>query len=453
MTVVNPKSISGINSITMASGGDDLLTIHSNNTTERVRVNNSGDVIVGSGVTLSPDGDIFATGVCTATSFSGDGSSLTGIAATDNVRTGILDVAGVGTFRGDVNIPDKIIHLGDTDTAIRFAGDDIVTIETGGSERVRVDSAGLKIADKLLHSGDIDTAIRFPDADTITAETGGSERLRITSTGNFGLATNSPVAQTLTDGTAITPVLDLKGVTQNNTSGILQFTRKDHVNQGSCIYSSGEDAGLTFRNTDGNGFGFYNGTTNALRIKTDGKIGINCTPDYLFNVVSSTVDTCRFQQTTNNDATSYSLIFMKHAAARSGSNGVDITFQNDSGTTVGMIDHGQSTTQYRTSSDYRLKENAETISDGITRLKTLKPYRFNWISEPGQPKVDGFFAHEVTAVPEAIKGTKDEVDSDNKPVYQAIDHSKLVPLLTAALQEAITEIETLKTKVAALESA
>ena len=81
MTVVNPKSISGINSITMASGGDDLLTIHSNNTTERVRVNNSGDVIIGSGVTLSPDGDVFATGVCTATSFSGDGSNLTGISA------------------------------------------------------------------------------------------------------------------------------------------------------------------------------------------------------------------------------------------------------------------------------------------------------------------------------------------------------------------------------------
>ena len=138
MTVVNPKSISGINSITMASGSDDLLTIHSNNTTERVRVNNSGNVIIGSGVTLSPDGDVFATGVCTATSFSGDGSSLTGIAATDNVRTGILDVAGVGTFRGDVNIPDKIIHLGDTDTAIRFPSADTITAETGGNEVLRV---------------------------------------------------------------------------------------------------------------------------------------------------------------------------------------------------------------------------------------------------------------------------------------------------------------------------
>ena len=65
MTVVNPKSISGINSITMASGSDNLLTIHTNDTSEKVRVNSSGDVIVGSGVTLSPDGNVFATGVTT----------------------------------------------------------------------------------------------------------------------------------------------------------------------------------------------------------------------------------------------------------------------------------------------------------------------------------------------------------------------------------------------------
>ena len=144
MTVVNPKSISGINSITTGSGSDNLLTIHTSDasSTERIRINSSGDVIVGSGITVSPDGDIFATGVCTATSFSGDGSSLTGIAATDNVRTGILDVAGVGTFRGDVNIPDKIIHLGDTDTAIRFSDADTISFETGGSTRAKITSTG-----------------------------------------------------------------------------------------------------------------------------------------------------------------------------------------------------------------------------------------------------------------------------------------------------------------------
>ena len=54
-------------------------------------------------------------------------------------------------------------------------------------------------------------------------------------------------------------------------------------------------------------------------------------------------------------------------------------------------------------------------------------------------------------VPVAVTGTKDQVDEDNNPVYQGIDHSKLVPLLTAALQEAIAKIETLETKVSALE--
>ena len=103
-----------------------------------------------------------------------------------------------------------------------------------------------------------------------------------------------------------------------------------------------------------------------------------------------------------------------------------------------------SATAFNTSSDYRLKENEVAISDGITRLKTLKPYRFNFKTDPSKT-VDGFFAHEVTAVPEAIAGEKDGTE------MQGIDQSKLVPLLTAALQEAITKIETLETRVAALE--
>ena len=127
-----------------------------------------------------------------------------------------------------------------------------------------------------------------------------------------------------------------------------------------------------------------------------------------------------------------------------------MSFRNPNGE-VGSIHTDGSSTVYYTSSDYRLKENATVISDGITRLKTLKPYRFNFKTD-ATTTVDGFFAHEVTAVPEAISGTKDEVDSDNNPVYQGIDHSKLVPLLTAALQESITKIETLESEVAALKS-
>ena len=110
---------------------------------------------------------------------------------------------------------------------------------------------------------------------------------------------------------------------------------------------------------------------------------------------------------------------------------------------VGHIRATGSSTAYNTSSDYRLKENVTAISDGITRLKTLKPYRFNFKIDKSTV-VDGFLAHEVTAVPEAITGTKDEVDSDNNPVYQGIDQSKLVPLLVAAVQELIGKVEALE---------
>jgi hypothetical protein len=115
------------------------------------------------------------------------------------------------------------------------------------------------------------------------------------------------------------------------------------------------------------------------------------------------------------------------------------------GTEVGTINRTSSGTSYNTSSDYRLKENETAITDGITRVKQLKPYKFNFKVDP-DTKVDGFFAHEVSGiVPEAISGEK---DGEN---MQGIDQSKLVPLLTGALQEAITKIETLETKVAALE--
>ena len=126
---------------------------------------------------------------------------------------------------------------------------------------------------------------------------------------------------------------------------------------------------------------------------------------------------------------------------------------------------GGNTIAYNTSSDYRLKENEVLISDGITRLKRLKPYRFNFKTDSSK-KVDGFFAHEAdTVVPEAVTGEKDAVvtqamidsgqidEAIGTPVYQGIDQAKLVPLLTAALQEAIAKIETLEAKVASLESA
>jgi len=169
-------------------------------------------------------------------------------------------------------------------------------------------------------------------------------------------------------------------------------------------------------------------------------------------------------------------------------------------TEVGNISITSSSTSFNTSSDYRLKENEVSITDGIDRLKQLSPYRFNFKIDPDKI-VDGFFAHEVSdVVPEAIRGEKDGMkdeeyevspavyedvvhpaveatydedgneltpaveewtesvlvteavrDTRSVPDYQGIDQSKLVPLLTAALQEAVAKIEALEARVATLE--
>jgi hypothetical protein len=128
-----------------------------------------------------------------------------------------------------------------------------------------------------------------------------------------------------------------------------------------------------------------------------------------------------------------------------------ITFRNG-GSQLGTIHQSGSGVSYQSQSDYRLKENDVVISDGITRLKQLRPIRFNWKVDT-ETVVDGFFAHEVASVvPEAVRGNKDEVfDTDGvgtqvkgNPKYQQLEQGKLIPLLTAALQEAIVRIEALE---------
>ena len=126
--------------------------------------------------------------------------------------------------------------------------------------------------------------------------------------------------------------------------------------------------------------------------------------------------------------------------------GVVLHVVNGSGTIVGGISQNQSTTSFNTSSDYRLKKNVVDITDGIARVKQLQPRRFNFIAND-TTTVDGFVAHEAQAVvPEAVTGEKDGEE------MQGIDQSKLVPLLTAALQEAIAKIETLEARVTTLEA-
>lgn len=141
------------------------------------------------------------------------------------------------------------------------------------------------------------------------------------------------------------------------------------------------------------------------------------------------------------------------ALSRRTSNGNVAQFYRGSTTIVGSISVTTAATAFNTSSDYRLKENVVPIGNPCERVKALKPVRFNFIHDEEGETVDGFLAHEAQeVVPNAVTGVKDGVDENGDPEYQAIDHSKLVPLLTAALQAALETIDSLESRITALEN-
>jgi hypothetical protein len=287
--------------------------------------------------------------------------------------------------------------------------------------------------------------------DSMQIYTAGSERMRIDSSGKVGIGTTT-IGEKLTIGDGDLKFYNSDEGNNHRTTFIEFQNSSNRITSESNFGSDGSSAyaaGYKFSTKNYTGSAFE--TVTSFVIQANGNVGIGTTsPDRLLDVIKGGTNVARFQQTTNNQGSDHACITLRHAAATSTAQGVGMVFQNTGGSDVGSIRFGSSTS-YNTSSDYRLKENVTAISDGITRLKTLKPKRFNFIAD-AKTTVDGFLAHEVTAVPEAITGTKDEVDSDNNPIYQGIDQSKLVPLLTAALQEAVAKIEVLETKVAALEA-
>ena len=140
-----------------------------------------------------------------------------------------------------------------------------------------------------------------------------------------------------------------------------------------------------------------------------------------------------------------------------------LVFQNPAGR-QGFIDINASGITISGTSDYRVKDNINYSIDGISLIKQVKPCTYQFKADSDNNTVHGFIAHELQSVlPEAVTGEKDEVVTQAKidageyqqetlgdEIHQGVDTGKLIPLLTAALQEAIAKIETLETKVAAL---
>jgi len=286
------------------------------------------------------------------------------------------------------------------------------------------------------------------------------ERMRITDEGFLGIGTTAPGS-----ALSVSHTNNTVGFFENNTSATTAI----------------QDVLLLQSNTSGTagvGFGLgiaFNGERNDGNVQRYGSIGFETSLNsgtslntdffikrYLGTEVFRVTHSGRIVRNANALESAHG-----NFIGEVGSSSKALSFsQTSGGSEVGSVTTGSSSTSYNTSSDYRLKENVVEITDATTRLKQLKPKRFNFIKD-ADTTVDGFLAHEVSSVvPEAITGTKDalqvweEADElpegvsvgDNKldnngntiPDYQGIDQSKLVPLLVKTIQELEARITTLE---------
>lgn len=312
---------------------------------------------------------------------------------------------------------------------------------------------------ELILDADGDTSIDASTDDTIVFDTGGSERMRIASDGKVGVGTNSGTGKFTVQDSSLPKI-------QANYQGTHHLEMG--VGSSGCGFAMTTGHFMSFNHQPVSDAGTDSNLTERMRIDQGGIVLIGATSTF-GNQGLLQVDATG----TNKNGVNFKSDTNSYAIVSCAPSQYHVYFTENCSSAVGTITSNGSSTSYNTSSDYRLKENVVTDWDATKRLKQLKPSRFNFKINKDKT-VDGFLAHEVSSiVPEAVTGEKDAmtkevlyVDEDEIPEGkkvgdvktpseinpQGIDQSKLVPLLTKALQEAMARIETLEAKVTALEA-
>jgi len=367
-----------------------------------------------------------------------------------------------------------------------------------------------------LRAGDAYTYLVSPTNIPMLFGTNNAERMRITNIGDVGIGTSSPVAKNHIRGSGTSGQVSASWILENFSSGTAGMditgaagasrwrylygggpgTGTNALTEAMCILTEGASAGNVGIGTTSPAYNFvvsaagasgiefgpaYAGTANlvqhysrsggvyvdAVNVAAQHRFDISGTErariDASGNLLVGTTTPLGAKQVNLWDPVTESGLLLK--ASGGTFNGSPIVFYNSSNGLSGFIGQSASAVSYNTSSDYRLKENVVPLAGAADRLAQIPVHQFNFIADP-DTTVDGFLAHEVQAfVPECVTGEKDQVETvdvkdedgnvigtEERPVYQGIDQSKLVPLLTAALQEALQKIDALETRISALET-
>ena len=213
---------------------------------------------------------LVVSGVTTTTSLNVTGNVSVGGTLTYEDVTNI-DSVGMITARTDITLGSSIIHLGDTDTKIRFPNNNQINLETNGNSRITVGSGGnvtfsneLRIPDSIAHVGANDTQIRFPADDTVSFETAGTEKLRITSAGRVGIGTDIPATLLHLFGSSGTEKLIRLDSTAHKRNNFIGITGSDNLVLGADEDNEGSGSTIRFR-IDG---------SEKVRITSGGRVAI-----------------------------------------------------------------------------------------------------------------------------------------------------------------------------------